>query len=109
MVSGAGGASSPMATERQLGSVSIAPLPMASRVVTPLPAFCTALSARDPGEDQREDSACCGIDKRRHSNPNQAVQLQFKALFDAHKAKIVAEHKESGHGRSDGHFWCTGG
>jgi len=40
---------------------------------------------------------------------HQAVQLQFQALFAASSEKIVAEHKESVHGRSDGHFWCTGG
>ena len=34
-----------MAIQRSIGSVSIAPLPMASRAVTPLPAFCAALSS----------------------------------------------------------------
>jgi hypothetical protein len=35
----------PMAIQRPIGCVSTAPLPMASRAATPLPAFCAALSS----------------------------------------------------------------
>lgn len=34
----------------------------------------------------------------------QAVQSQFKRLFDAQKEKIVVKHKERGHGRQDGRY-----